>query len=66
MDDRVFTTVKWIGPNTPIIKLLSSGRTLTLSKRELQDLQVSIDEFMEFYFKSFNESSIDNTDEEDF
>lgn len=54
--------VKWAGPNTAEIKLLSTKQSVCLSKRELCVLAEEIKQFVEFYQEHFSETNIDVED----
>lgn len=63
MNKRRLAHVKWAGPNTPYIRMISDDRRLYLSKRELSSLRDEIDAFISYYDKDFAEGRIDIEDE---
>lgn len=57
---------KWAGPNTPFIKYCkdsSSEERFYLSKRELKDLAIELNNFIQYYDKDFSEDRLDTEDE---
>jgi hypothetical protein len=57
-------TVKWAGPNTPLIRAndKDDDTRIYLSKIELIQLRDEIDSFIEYYKESFTKETINNTD----
>lgn len=55
--------VKWAGPNTPYIRMMSDDRRLYLNKRELVAVMHEIESFIHYYREDFTEEHIDIEDE---
>jgi hypothetical protein len=53
------TSVKWIGPNEPMIRINRNDTRLYLTKRELVSLMNEINGFTAYYNKDFTEDRID-------
>lgn len=58
----VIVHIKWVGPNSPLIKL-PNGENIRLSKRDLMELSNELNEFISYYYSSFDSERIDNTDD---
>lgn len=53
------TSVKWIGPNEPMILINRNDTRLYITKRELVSLMNEINGFTAYYHKDFTEDRID-------
>ena len=56
-------SVKWMGPNTPIIHLKRNGMQVLMTKKELVALHAEISNFMHYYSSSFTDERINYTDD---
>lgn len=63
MKDERRVHIKWAGPNSPYIRMMSDDRRLYLSKRELIALMHEIESFTHYYREDFSEERIDIEDE---
>ena len=61
--ENKLVSVKWMGPNTPIIALKRNDLRVSMTKGELKALHSEIGNFIDYYKENFSDSRIDNKDE---